>query len=203
MELVDALGGGSRSSPILIEDTPLPEAAALPEALRPLLGINVARIRRDPDFRRDASRAIHDITELARAEQQRRHAAAEAAAHEAEAERQRVAAEQAARDAAETERQRLEREAALATAEAVAAERRGDRGSPRTRTGRTDSRDPSARGRARGSPPGGGEGPIGRADRSPTGGRCRGRGGGRRVAANAQPRLPLPTTSPSLVRTWC
>jgi alpha-glucoside transport system substrate-binding protein len=123
MELVDALQRRLPIIPVLIEDTPLPNADTLPEGLRPLLDINVARVRRDPDFRRDATRTIRDITELARAEQRRRHDAAAVAEREAEAERRRAAAEQAEREAAEAERQRVEREAAVAKAAAVAAER--------------------------------------------------------------------------------
>ena len=80
--------------PILIEDTSVPDESEIPDELRPLLNIQFARVRGDPDFRRDTSHAIEAITELARAEQQRRQLAAEA---EAEAARQRAAAEQEAR----------------------------------------------------------------------------------------------------------
>ena len=50
MEIAHALGAGKPVIPVLIEDTPLPEVAALPEDLQSLLEINAVRVRRDPDL---------------------------------------------------------------------------------------------------------------------------------------------------------
>jgi hypothetical protein len=83
MELLEALRQELPIIPVLIEGTLLPERSSLPEELRPILNRNVARIRRDPDFRRDAANAIGALANLARIERERRQRAAEAAAHEA------------------------------------------------------------------------------------------------------------------------
>jgi alpha-glucoside transport system substrate-binding protein len=126
-ELLEALQRGLPILPVLIEDTSLPDAAQLPEGLRPLLDIEFARVRADPDFRRDSTDAIDAIASLAGAEKQRRQLAAEA-----EAKRQRAGAEEAARSrlaagqatAARLAHERAERTAEIHRLEAEFASRR-------------------------------------------------------------------------------
>ena len=71
MELAEALAARRPVIPILIEDTTLPRPDELPEELLPLLGLNVLRVRRDPDFRRDSARALDGIRRAVREERRR------------------------------------------------------------------------------------------------------------------------------------
>jgi hypothetical protein len=64
MEIRGALERGKRIVPVLIDDAPLPDVHALPSDIRPILSLNVARVRRDPDFRRDTSRLIERLGRL-------------------------------------------------------------------------------------------------------------------------------------------
>jgi hypothetical protein len=120
MEISHALGAGKPVIPVLIEDTPLPEVAALPEDLQSLLEINAVRVRRDPDFHRDAARVVSGIRESVQAASERK----------AQIRRQQEAVDQQRREAEEKEsqareaalRRRLQEE--LVRAEAQEAERR-------------------------------------------------------------------------------
>lgn len=118
MEVHAALSSGAAIVPILIDDSTMPLADELPEDLRPLLALNIVRVRRDPDFRRDASRAIGGIRALVGEARRRERAEAQelasrlAAAELLESERrERLEQLSAARKAQEIEVERLEREA--------------------------------------------------------------------------------------------
>ena len=118
MEIAHALERGTPVIPVIIEDTPLPPPDALPGDLQPLLDRQAVRVRRDPDFHRDAARVVDGLREAVNV--QRVRAAELRRAAEAEAERKR------AED--EVERARVARlrdlEAEVAAAEARAAEER-------------------------------------------------------------------------------
>jgi hypothetical protein len=118
MEIVHALERGTPVIPVIIEDTPLPASGALPDDLQPLLARQAVRVRRDPDFHRDASRVIDGVREAVQAK--RAHAAALRRAAEEDASRRR--AEQEAERARAQRRRELEAE--LAAAETRAAEER-------------------------------------------------------------------------------
>ncbi len=131
MEISHALRAGKPVVPVLIEDTPMPETAALPEDMQSLLAINAVRVRRDPDFHRDAARVIAGIRESVRvAQEQQERIRRETEA--AQAERARQAAEQERIDAEKRAAENQAREAALrrqlqdelVRAEAEEAERR-------------------------------------------------------------------------------
>ena len=127
MEIVHALVTKKPVVPVLIEETTLPDRATLPEELRSLLEINAVRVRRDPDFHRDAARVIAGVREAAsRARevlQVERRAAEERERIEADAKR--LASEQrAAEQRAEEAGRRRELADELAEAEADEAERR-------------------------------------------------------------------------------
>ena len=75
LEISEALARGCPVIPVLIEDTDMPTVDELPDELRRLIDLNVVHVRRDPDFRHDATRAIEDIrreAEVFRAEQMAR-----------------------------------------------------------------------------------------------------------------------------------
>src|SRR3954453_20341053 len=55
MEIAHALQGGTPVIPVLIEDTQLPTTDVLPDDLKPMLDRQTVRVRRDPDFHRDAA----------------------------------------------------------------------------------------------------------------------------------------------------
>ena len=126
LEISEALARGCPVIPVLVEDTELPTVDQLPDELRGLVDLNAARVRKDPDFRHDATRAIEGVRReadafraqqvaRARAEDERR-AAAITEAHrleglarervEVQAELDRIEYEAQARRLAE-ERQRL------------------------------------------------------------------------------------------------
>jgi hypothetical protein len=111
MEIAHALQSGTPVIPVLIEDTPLPAADALPDDLKPMLDRQTVRVRRDPDFHRDAARVIDGVREAV--ESDRARAAAQRRAEQEAAERRR-----------EEEERRQELEAELARANARAAEER-------------------------------------------------------------------------------
>jgi hypothetical protein len=118
MEIVHALASGTPVIPVLIEDTPFPTADTLPDDLKPMLDRQTVRVRRDPDFHRDAARVMDGVREAVNAGRERAAAL------------RRVAEEQAQREREEEERRqaeisrRRELEAELARAEAFAAEER-------------------------------------------------------------------------------
>jgi hypothetical protein len=118
MEIVHALASGTPVIPVLIEETPFPTADALPDDLKPMLDRQTVRVRRDPDFHRDAARVMDGVREAVNAGRER------------DAALRRVAEEQAQREREEEERRqaeisrRKELEAELARAEALAAEER-------------------------------------------------------------------------------
>jgi hypothetical protein len=118
MEIVHALVSGTPVIPVLIEDTPFPTADTLPDDLKPMLDRQTVRVRRDPDFHRDAARVMDGVREAVNAGRERA------------AVLRRVAEEQAQREREEEERRqaeisrRKELEAELARAEAFAAEER-------------------------------------------------------------------------------
>ena len=128
MEIAHALQSGTPVIPVLIEDTPLPMADSLPDDLRPMLDRQTVRVRRDPDFHRDAARVIEGVRGAVTAQRER-----EAAARRAAEEAARLEREQEERRQAELARRReLEAELTRATAraeeerraaEALAAER--------------------------------------------------------------------------------
>ena len=118
MEIAQALSTGTPVIPVLIEDTPFPTRESLPEDLQQLLDRQTVRVRRDPDFHRDAARVIDGVREAVESRRER------------EAELRRVAEEAAARQRAEEELEqariarRRELEAELARVDARAAEER-------------------------------------------------------------------------------
>ena len=124
MELIEALRVRRPIVPILIEAMAIPERDELPPDIQPLLRLNALPVRRDPDFRRDASRAIESIRVEGTAFRMRQEQNAE---HEVELEAARVAKlEQEAafrREADEAERKRA-RQIELEGAEREAAEQR-------------------------------------------------------------------------------
>src|SRR5262245_34698523 len=71
MEIVQALQSGTPVIPVLIEDTPLPLSDALPDDLKPMLDRQTVRVRRDPDFHRDAARVIEGVHEAVKSERER------------------------------------------------------------------------------------------------------------------------------------
>ena len=111
MEIAHALQSDTPVIPVLIEDTPLPTPDALPDDLKPMLDRQTVRVRRDPDFHRDAARVIEGVNQAVKADRTRV-AALRKAEHEA-AERRREEAER-----------RQELEAELAKASALAAQER-------------------------------------------------------------------------------
>jgi TIR domain len=64
MEIRGAFERGKQIVPVLIDDVALPEARGLPADIRPILDLNVARVRRDPDFRRDVNRLTDGLVHL-------------------------------------------------------------------------------------------------------------------------------------------
>jgi hypothetical protein len=118
MEIAEALKSGTPVIPVLIEDTPFPSRDALPDELRALLDHQTVRVRRDPDFHRDAARVIDGIREAVEAQRKR---AAELRRREAEkADRKR--AERELEQARAARRREIETE--LARVDAHAAEER-------------------------------------------------------------------------------
>ena len=63
MEIAHALQSGTPVIPVLIEDTAFPTPDALPDDLKPMLDRQTVRVRRDPDFHRDAARVIDGVRE--------------------------------------------------------------------------------------------------------------------------------------------
>ncbi|MEO1331816.1 MAG: hypothetical protein AAFW46_19505, partial [Pseudomonadota bacterium] len=55
-EIESALARGVPAAAVLLGDTPLPDAARLPEGVRPLFANQAARLRRGPDFAGDMAR---------------------------------------------------------------------------------------------------------------------------------------------------
>ena len=114
MEVSHALSRGTPIIPVLLDDTDLPTADELPADLQGLLSLNVSRVRRGADFRRDISKVVTAAQELASVERGRRAIAAveeaaeqERARQEMESNRQReqrAAMERAEREAVETKR---------------------------------------------------------------------------------------------------
>ena len=82
MEIAHALQSNTPVIPVLIEDTPLPTPDGLPDDLKPMLDHQTVRVRRDPDFHRDAARVIDGVREAVNV-QRERDAAARRAADEA------------------------------------------------------------------------------------------------------------------------
>jgi hypothetical protein len=118
MEIVHALASGTPVIPVLIEETPFPTADTLPDDLKPMLDRQTVRVRRDPDFHRDAARVMDGVREAVNAGRERAAALRRAAEEQAQRER-----EEEERRQAEISR-RKELEAELARAEALAAEER-------------------------------------------------------------------------------
>jgi hypothetical protein len=118
MEIAHALQSDTPVIPVLIEDTPLPTPDGLPDDLKPMLDRQTVRVRRDPDFHRDAARVIDGVREAVVVQRERAAAARRVAEEAARAERE---AEQ--RRQAEIAR-RKELEAELARADALAEEER-------------------------------------------------------------------------------
>jgi tetratricopeptide (TPR) repeat protein len=114
MEVSHALSRGTPIIPVLLDDTDLPTSEELPADLQGLLSLNVSRVRRGADFRRDISKVVTAAQELASVERGRR--AITAAEEAAEQERgrqemelrhqreQKAALERAEREAVETKR---------------------------------------------------------------------------------------------------
>src|SRR5262249_15808398 len=107
MEIAHALQSGTPVIPVLIEDTSLPTPARLPHDLKPMLGRQTVRVRRDPGFHRDAARVIDGVRDAVQTDRVRQ--ATQRKADEELAERRR-----------EEEQRRLELEAELARANARA-----------------------------------------------------------------------------------
>ncbi len=63
LEIETALEGGTQVIPILLHNTEMPRERDLPTSLRPLSGMQAARIRRDPDFHRDMDTLIRALRE--------------------------------------------------------------------------------------------------------------------------------------------
>ncbi len=61
MALVVAMRRGLRVVPVLIGDTPMPGPDELPDVLRDLAYLDVARVRSDPDFRGDVATLIETV----------------------------------------------------------------------------------------------------------------------------------------------
>ncbi len=128
MEIAHALQSGTPVIPVLIEDTPLPTSDGLPDDLKPMLDRQTVRVRRDPDFHRDAARVIDGVRDAVIAQREREAAARRVAEAAAQAERE----EEERRQAELAHRRELEAELARAdakaeeerrAAEALAAER--------------------------------------------------------------------------------
>jgi formylglycine-generating enzyme required for sulfatase activity/uncharacterized caspase-like protein len=60
-EIETALARNIRVIPILLDGVEMPEARSLPSSLRPLVYLNAARVRNDPDFRRDMNSVMKRI----------------------------------------------------------------------------------------------------------------------------------------------
>ena len=56
LEIETALKRNVRVIPVLVQDVEMPQVSDLPESLQPMAYRNVARVRYDPDFRRDMDR---------------------------------------------------------------------------------------------------------------------------------------------------
>lgn len=128
MEIAHALQSGTPVIPVLIEDTPFPTPDVLPDDLKPMLDRQTVRVRRDPDFHRDAARVIDGVREAVTAQRERDAAARRAADEAARADREeaeRRQAEIARRKelAAEAERAEARAEEERRAAEALATER--------------------------------------------------------------------------------
>jgi TIR domain len=111
MEIAHALQSDTPVIPVLIEDTPLPTADSLPDDLKPMLYRQTVRVRRDPDFHRDAARVIDGVREAVAADRIRLAA-------------QRKAEQETAQRRREEEQRRQELEAELARANARAEQER-------------------------------------------------------------------------------
>jgi TIR domain-containing protein len=118
MEIAEALKSGTPVIPVLIEDTPFPTRDALPDDLRPLLDHQTVRVRRDPDFHRDAARVVDGVREAVEAQRER---AAKLRRREVE-EADRKRAERELEQALAARRREIETE--LARVDARAAEER-------------------------------------------------------------------------------
>ena len=77
MEIAHALQSDTPVIPVLIEDTPLPTPDGLPDDLKPMLDRQTVRVRRDPDFHRDAARVIDGVREAVIVQRERQAAAAQ------------------------------------------------------------------------------------------------------------------------------
>ena len=111
MEIAHALQSDTPVIPVLIEDTPLPTPDGLPDDLKPMLHRQTVRVRRDPDFHRDAARVIDGVREAVAADRIRLAAL-------------RKAEQETAQRRREEEQRRQELEAELARANARAAQER-------------------------------------------------------------------------------
>src|SRR3954470_5275046 len=114
MEIAHALQGGTPVIPVLIEDTQLPTTDALPDDLKPMLDRQTVRVRRDPDFHRDAARVIEGVRQAVVAKREREAAARQAAEQAAQVARE----EEQRRQAELAHRKQLEAELAAASAKA-------------------------------------------------------------------------------------
>ena len=108
MEISQALSRGTPVIPVLLDDTGLPTAGELPADLQGLLSLNVSRVRRGADFRRDVSKVVTAAQELASVERGRRALVAAEEAAEQERKRQEMESHRqreqwAAMERAETE----------------------------------------------------------------------------------------------------
>ena len=89
MEIVHALASATPVIPVLIEDTPFPTADTLPDDLKPMLDRQTVRVRRDPDFHRDAARVMDGVREAVNAGRERAAALRRVAEEQAQRERER------------------------------------------------------------------------------------------------------------------
>lgn len=113
LELAEALKYGKPVIPVLIETTPMPTAASLPEDMRMLGDIEAISVLGDPAFRRDSARLIEAISRVV-ADDRVRLARAK---QEAEEQRSRVAAERQERERRAEELRAEERAARARLAE--------------------------------------------------------------------------------------
>jgi len=113
LELAEALKYGKPVIPVLIETTPMPTAASLPEDMRMLGDIEAISVLGDPAFRRDSARLIEAISRIV-ADDRLRLARAK---QEAEEQRSRVAAERQERERRAEELRAEERAARARLAE--------------------------------------------------------------------------------------
>lgn len=114
MEIAHALQSDTPVIPVLIEDTPLPTPDSLPDDLKPMLDRQTVRVRRDPDFHRDAARVMEGINDAVAVQRKRQEAVRRAAEQAAQAEHD---AEER-RQAEIARRKQLEEELARANAKA-------------------------------------------------------------------------------------